>query len=140
MSQLGPKQVGPFKVEHQIGLSAYQLELPPSFKIFYTFHECLLTPFCGYPDSKNSWFPQYDCYNSPDLIQEFYNRNPTAIGHPELTLAEMKPPPAHKNFSLSHLPDGGIVPQTKAEGNDMVGSIMPGIIQPSCKAKNWANC
>ncbi|KAJ9084969.1 hypothetical protein DSO57_1018698 [Entomophthora muscae] len=50
-------------------------------------------------------------------MQEFYNDHPTAIDHPELTLAAIKLPPAHKNFSLSHLPDGGIVPQAKAEGN-----------------------
>ncbi|KAJ9070875.1 hypothetical protein DSO57_1002935 [Entomophthora muscae] len=31
----------------------------------------------------------------------------------------MKLPPSHKNFSLSHLPDGGIVPRAKAEGNVM---------------------
>ncbi|KAJ9074583.1 hypothetical protein DSO57_1004723 [Entomophthora muscae] len=84
----------------------------------------------GYPDSENSWVPHYNCSNSSDLIREFYKRNPTAIGNHELALAAMKPPPVHKNFSLSHLPDGGIVPRAKAEG-----SIMLGIICPSKKAQ-----
>ncbi|KAJ9050170.1 Chromobox protein 5 [Entomophthora muscae] len=69
----------------------------------------------GYPNSKNSWVPHYDCSNSPDLIQEFYECNPTAIDHHELTLAAMKLLSAHKNFPLSHLLDGGIVPWDKAE-------------------------
>ncbi|KAJ9067329.1 hypothetical protein DSO57_1000908 [Entomophthora muscae] len=76
-----------------------------------------LVSWKGYPNSKNSWVPHYNCSNSPDLIQELYNGNSTAIGHPELTLAAMKLPPSHKNFSLSHLPDGSIVPRAKAEGN-----------------------
>ncbi|KAJ9079109.1 hypothetical protein DSO57_1038882 [Entomophthora muscae] len=76
-----------------------------------------LVSWKGYPDSENSWIPHYNCSNSPVLIQEFYNCHPTAIGQPELTLAAMKLPPAHKNFSLSHLLDGGIVPQAKVEGN-----------------------
>ncbi|KAJ9052074.1 hypothetical protein DSO57_1037800 [Entomophthora muscae] len=71
----------------------------------------------SYSDSENSWVPHYNCSNSSDLIHEFYQRNPTAIGHPELILAAMKLPPAHKNFSLSHLSDDGIVPRDKAEGN-----------------------
>ncbi|KAJ9069018.1 hypothetical protein DSO57_1022895 [Entomophthora muscae] len=85
-------------------------------------------------DSENSWVPHYNCSNSSDLIHKFYKHNPTAIGHPELTLAAMKLPPAHKNFSLSHLPDVCIVPRAKAEVNDTVGSIMSGISQPSYKA------
>ncbi|KAJ9064888.1 hypothetical protein DSO57_1025611 [Entomophthora muscae] len=89
----------------------------------------------SYHDSENSWVPHYNCSNSSDLIHEFYKHNPTAIDHPELTIAAMKLPPAHKNFSLSHLLDGGIVPRAKAEGNVTVGSIMPGIVCPSKKAR-----
>ncbi|KAJ9089556.1 hypothetical protein DSO57_1011611 [Entomophthora muscae] len=88
----------------------------------------------SYPDSENSWVPYYNCSNSSDLIREFYKHNPTATGHPELSLAAIKLPPAHKNFSLSHLPDGGIVPRAKEEGNVMVDSIMLGIVCPSKKA------
>ncbi|KAJ9061426.1 hypothetical protein DSO57_1020916, partial [Entomophthora muscae] len=94
-----------------------------------------LVSWKGYPDSENSWVPHYNCSNSPDLIHKFNKRNLTAIGHPELPLAAMKLPPANKNFSLSHLPDGGIVPRAKAEGNVTVGSIMPEIIFLSRKAQ-----
>ncbi|KAJ9058363.1 hypothetical protein DSO57_1013029 [Entomophthora muscae] len=69
------------------------------------------------PNSKNSWVPHYDCYNFPDLIQEFYKRRPTTIGHLELILAAMKLLPVHLNFSLSHLLDDIIVPQSKVEVN-----------------------
>ncbi|KAJ9089214.1 hypothetical protein DSO57_1015148 [Entomophthora muscae] len=80
-----------------------------------------LVSWKGYPGSENSWIPHYDCSNSPNIIQEFYDCNPTVTGHPKLTLAAMKLPPAHKSFSLSHLPDSGIVPQAKAEGYVMHG-------------------
>lgn len=49
-------------------------------------------------------------------------------------MAAMKLLPAHKNFSLSHLPDGGIVPWPKVEVNFTVVFIMPGIICSNCKA------
>ncbi|KAJ9061000.1 hypothetical protein DSO57_1024981 [Entomophthora muscae] len=73
------------------------------------------------------------------LASEFYKRNPTAVGHPKLTLAAMKLLPTHKNFSLSHLLDGGIVPQANVEDNVTLGSIMLGIIQPSRKAQKAKN-
>ncbi|KAJ9063340.1 hypothetical protein DSO57_1001245 [Entomophthora muscae] len=129
--KLGSKQAGPFKVERQIDPSAYWLDLPLAFKIFQTFHECLLTPFKAMETLLPNPFLWKENLN---LIQEFYKRNPTAVGHPELTLAAMKLLLAHKNFSLSHLPDDGIVPRAKAEGNITVGSIMPGIIWSSRKA------
>ncbi|KAJ9068300.1 hypothetical protein DSO57_1030167 [Entomophthora muscae] len=69
------------------------------------------------------WVLHYDCSHSPELIQEFYNCNPTAIGHPKLTLAAMKLSPDHNIFSLSHLTDGGIMPWAKVEGGKAVNKI-----------------
>ncbi|KAJ9087792.1 hypothetical protein DSO57_1029569 [Entomophthora muscae] len=86
----------------------------PSLNPFLWKNHCqlkYLVSWKGYPDSKNSWALHYNCSNFLELIQEFYICNPNAIGYPKLTLAAMKLPPAHKNFSLFHLPDSDIVPQ-----------------------------
>ena len=44
-SKLAPRQYGPFKVSKVILPVVYQLELPPSWKIFGTFHASLLSPY-----------------------------------------------------------------------------------------------
>jgi hypothetical protein len=43
-AKLAPKQYGPFKIDKEIGLGSYQLELPKHLKIHLVFHASLLTP------------------------------------------------------------------------------------------------
>ena len=45
-SKLAPRQYGPFTISKVISPVVYQLELPPSWKIFGTFHASLLSPYC----------------------------------------------------------------------------------------------
>jgi hypothetical protein len=44
-AKLAPKQYGPFKMDKEIGLGSYQLELPKHLKIHPVFHASLLTPY-----------------------------------------------------------------------------------------------
>jgi hypothetical protein len=43
--KLAPRQFRPFKVVAKISNVAYQLELPPTWKIHNSFHASLLTPY-----------------------------------------------------------------------------------------------
>src|SRR6266478_2719921 len=43
-AKLTPKHLGPFKIVQEISLVAYQLELPPNWRIHDVFHTSLLTP------------------------------------------------------------------------------------------------
>jgi hypothetical protein len=44
-AKLAPKRYGPFKIDKEIGLGSYQLELPKHMKIHPVFHASLLTPY-----------------------------------------------------------------------------------------------
>ena len=44
-SKLEPRQYGPFTILKVISLVVYWLELPPSWKMFPTFHASLLSPY-----------------------------------------------------------------------------------------------
>jgi hypothetical protein len=44
-AKLDYKRLGPFKIAKLVGLVAYQLELPPQFKIHNVFHVSLLEPY-----------------------------------------------------------------------------------------------
>jgi len=44
-TKLNPKRYGPFKIIKVISSVAYQLELPPSWKIHPVFHASLLSPY-----------------------------------------------------------------------------------------------
>jgi len=44
-SKLSPRQYGPFRVAAKISNVAYQLELPPQWKIHDVFHTSLITPY-----------------------------------------------------------------------------------------------
>ena len=39
------KRLGPFTIDHRIGLQAYRLKLPPSMRIHPVFHVLLLEPY-----------------------------------------------------------------------------------------------
>ena len=39
------KRLGPFTIDHRIGLQAYRLKLPPSMRIHPVFHVSLLEPY-----------------------------------------------------------------------------------------------
>ena len=45
LSKLGPRQYGPFIITKVISPVVYRLELPPSWKMFPTFHASLLLPY-----------------------------------------------------------------------------------------------
>jgi hypothetical protein len=45
LAKLAPKQYGPFKINKEIGLGSYQLELPKHMRIHPVFHASLLTPY-----------------------------------------------------------------------------------------------
>ena len=61
--KLNPKRYGPFKIIKAISSVAYQLQLPPSWKIHPVFHASLLSPYSKTPSHgpNFSWPP-------PDLI------------------------------------------------------------------------
>src|SRR6266478_5523037 len=44
-AKLTPKHLGPFKIVQEISPVAYQLELPPNWRIHNVFHASLLTPY-----------------------------------------------------------------------------------------------
>src|SRR6266446_2462921 len=44
-AKLTPKRLGPFKITQEISPVAYQLELPPNWRIHDVFHASLLTPY-----------------------------------------------------------------------------------------------
>jgi len=48
-NKLNPKRYGPFKIIKVISSVAYQLQLPPSWKIHPVFHASLLSPYCETP-------------------------------------------------------------------------------------------
>ena len=124
-SKLSPRRYGPFKVVAVISPVAYQIELPPQWKIHNVFHASLLTAYKeteqhgpnfvepppdiiegepeweveqilavrrfgrtkklqyhirwkGYSPSHDSWENTTDIH-APELIKEFYTRQPTAI-------------------------------------------------------------
>jgi hypothetical protein len=45
MAKLAPKRHGPFTIKEAISNVTYHLELPPTWKIWNTFHASLLTPY-----------------------------------------------------------------------------------------------
>ena len=45
-AKLAPQQYGPFTITRLISPVVYHLDLPPSWKIFSTFHASLLSPYC----------------------------------------------------------------------------------------------
>jgi hypothetical protein len=45
LAKLAPKPYGPFRIDKEIGLGFYKLELPKHMKIHLVFHASLLTPY-----------------------------------------------------------------------------------------------
>jgi hypothetical protein len=63
------KRLGPFKVLSQVNRVAYQLELPPSWKIHNVFHVSLLLPV--HSDSPVPWVDRYPPPPPPELIDGY---------------------------------------------------------------------
>lgn len=73
----------------------------------------------GYPSYDNSWVPAKDCGNCSNLVKEFHLRHPEAARPSAkiLSLLAIKLPKAHKNFALAGVPDGGVTPRERGEGD-----------------------
>src|SRR5947208_15993201 len=63
ITKLRPKRYGPFKVTKAVSHIAYQLDLPPSWKIHNVFHASILSPYKETPEHSRN-FPE----PPPDLI------------------------------------------------------------------------
>jgi len=44
-TKLRPRRFGPFKITEVLGPTTYRLDLPPTWKIYNTFHGALLSPY-----------------------------------------------------------------------------------------------
>ena len=67
------KKIGPFKITSKIGSNAYKLDLPPSMRIYNTFHNSLLEPY------ENNKFP----FQIQDISKNYYLRpeHPVHLTH-----------------------------------------------------------
>jgi Chromo (CHRromatin Organisation MOdifier) domain len=63
--KLSPRQYGPFRVAAKISHVAYQLDLPPSWKIHNVFHASLLTPYHETPEHGPNFLKP-----PPDIIED----------------------------------------------------------------------
>lgn len=86
----------------------------------------------GYGLEENSWEPAHHCNHCPELVQEFYKKNPSAPGHSSAPpqISAMKLPKNHKNFALGEISSGGIAPQQPMGDYVTDSQPLPGIDRP----------
>jgi hypothetical protein len=63
--KLASKRFGPFEIEEEVGIGAYQLKLPKAWKIHPVFHASLLTPYVKMKEYREQYSRPL-----PDLIND----------------------------------------------------------------------